>query len=86
MEYCVATEKRGIMLKPGRKWNGDPKFELIILGRSDLNFAKEPDTRKSVFNKVQCRKLWICPSSRRNCSRLCSGHDVREAYFGIDAA
>jgi hypothetical protein len=48
MEYCVATENRGIMLKPDQKWNGDPEFELIILGRSDSDFAKEPDTRKSV--------------------------------------
>jgi hypothetical protein len=47
MEYCVATENRGIMLKPDQKWNGDPEFELIILGRSDSDFAKEPDTRKS---------------------------------------
>jgi hypothetical protein len=23
MEYCVATESRGTMLKPDRKWNGD---------------------------------------------------------------
>jgi hypothetical protein len=48
MEYCVATENRGITLKPDQKWNGDPEFELIILGRSDSDFAKEPDTRKSV--------------------------------------
>jgi hypothetical protein len=24
MEYCVATENRGILLKPDQKWNGDP--------------------------------------------------------------
>jgi hypothetical protein len=52
MEYCVATENRGIMLKPDRKWNGDPEFELIILGRSDSDFAKEPDTRNSVSGIV----------------------------------
>jgi hypothetical protein len=48
MEYCVATENRGITLETEQKWNGDPEFELIILGRSDSDFAKEPDTRKSV--------------------------------------
>jgi hypothetical protein len=48
MEYCVATENRGITLKPDQKWYGDPEFELIILGRSDSDFAKELDTRKSV--------------------------------------
>jgi hypothetical protein len=48
MEYCVATKNRGITLKPDQKWNGDPEFELIILGRSDSDFAKEPDTQKSV--------------------------------------
>jgi hypothetical protein len=48
MNYCVATPERGIVLKPNVKWNGDPEFKLVILGRSDSDFAKDPATRKSV--------------------------------------
>jgi hypothetical protein len=48
MEYCIATEKRGLKLEPDKKFNGDPYFELVILGTSDSDFAKDPDSRKSV--------------------------------------
>jgi hypothetical protein len=42
MEYCVATEKRGLKLEPHKKVNGDPEFKLVILGRPYL------DSRRSV--------------------------------------
>jgi hypothetical protein len=35
-------------LKPYVKWNGDPEFKLVIRGISDSDFAKDPETRKSV--------------------------------------
>jgi hypothetical protein len=36
------------LLKPDVKWNGDPEFKLVIRGISDSDFAKDPETRKSV--------------------------------------
>jgi hypothetical protein len=48
MEYCVEKKDRGLVLKPDVKWNGDPEFKLVIRGISDSNFAKDPETRKSV--------------------------------------
>jgi len=48
MEYCVSTKNRGLTLRPNVKYDGDPEFELVILGRSDSDFAKDPDTRRSV--------------------------------------
>ena len=48
MDYCVSTPNRGIKLEPDVKFDGNPEFELVILGRSDSDFAKDPDTRKSV--------------------------------------
>jgi hypothetical protein len=56
MVYCVATKNRGIALKPDQKWNGDPDFELNILGRSESDFAKEPDTR----NRVSGNSTFLC--------------------------
>jgi hypothetical protein len=34
--------KRGLVLKPDVKWNGDPEFKLVIRGISDSDFAKDP--------------------------------------------
>jgi hypothetical protein len=48
MKYCVGTPKRGLMIKPTEFWDGDKKFEFIISGRSDSDFAKDVISRKSV--------------------------------------
>ena len=48
-KYCIDTKSKGLMLKPNRKW--DPKdrsFQFEITGKSDSDFAKDPETRKSV--------------------------------------
>jgi hypothetical protein len=44
MKYCADTPKRGLLLKPDAKWNGDPAFEFTIGGRSDSDFSKDPST------------------------------------------
>jgi hypothetical protein len=46
--YCHDTPERGLLLKPKRKWNRDPNFEFAISGYSDLDYAKDTDTRCSV--------------------------------------
>lgn len=48
MRYMLDTPKRGLLLKPTGTWNGDPNYEFTILGRSDADWAKDPDTRRSV--------------------------------------
>jgi hypothetical protein len=48
MKYCIGKAKRGLLLKPNCGWNGDPSFEFVITGRSDSDYAKDTDTRKSV--------------------------------------
>ena len=48
MAYALSTPKRGLVLKPNAKWDGDCDFEFVIGGISDSNFATDPDTRKSV--------------------------------------
>jgi hypothetical protein len=48
MENCVETKDRGLLLNPDVKWNGDPEFKLVIRGISDSDFAKDPETRKSL--------------------------------------
>ena len=48
MNYCLTTKDRGLELRPDAEWNGNPEFKLRILGRSDSDYAKDVETRKSV--------------------------------------
>ena len=48
MSYIVQTPNRGLLLKPKGKWDGNPDYEFEILGRSDSNYAKDPENRRSV--------------------------------------
>jgi hypothetical protein len=48
MKYCVGKPERGLLLRPEGEWDGDPSFEFVITGRSDSDYAKDTDTRKSV--------------------------------------
>ena len=48
MKYCVGSPNRGLLLKPIGEWDGDPSHEFVITGRSDSDYAKDTDTRRSV--------------------------------------
>ena len=52
MSYCLATPNRGWTLKPTRKWDGNPKFEFKVRGKSDLNSATNPTNCRSITGKV----------------------------------
>ncbi len=49
MDYCVATPSRGWCLQPDGIWDGrDKGYKFKIHGASDSDYAKDPDTRRSV--------------------------------------
>jgi hypothetical protein len=48
MKYCVSRSERGLVLEPIGKWDGSCEFEFTIDGRSDSDYAKCLDTRRSV--------------------------------------
>jgi hypothetical protein len=48
LKYCVATPKRGLLLKPTGIWDGDPNYEFRIEGVSDSNYATDTTNRRSV--------------------------------------
>ena len=52
MKYCIGTKNRGLVLKPNRKWNGEKDFKFKIRGKSDSNYATDPETRKSITGTV----------------------------------
>ena len=69
MNYCLTTRNRVLLIEPTQEWDGSPEFEVLILGRSDSDYAKDPETRKSIsgmstflcgapiINAAQCRRL-----------------------------
>ena len=48
MKYCISTVKRGWVIRPDCKWNGDKNFLFRIKGNSDSSYLSDPDTRRSV--------------------------------------
>ena len=48
MKYCAGTPNRGLLLKPNAKWDGSPNFVFEVSGRSDSDYAKDPERRRSV--------------------------------------
>jgi hypothetical protein len=57
MCYCIryvrATAERGLVLKPSGQWDGkDKSYKFKVRGRSDSNYATDPETRKSVTGNV----------------------------------
>lgn len=55
MAYCSGMPNRGLILNSKVNWDGKHRnYEFEITGRSDSNYATDPDTRKSV---TMCRVL-----------------------------
>ena len=52
MKHCVDRPNRGLLLAPRRRWNGEKDFEFIISGKSDSDYAKEPEDRRSISGSV----------------------------------
>jgi hypothetical protein len=48
LKYVDDTSDRGLVLNLTRKWDGNKEQEFIICGRSDSNYAKDTQTRKSI--------------------------------------
>jgi hypothetical protein len=48
MKYAEDTRDRGLVFNLTLKWDGSKKHEFIISGRSDSNYAKDTQTRKSI--------------------------------------
>jgi len=48
MKYVDDTSDRGLVLNLMRKWDGNKEHEFIISGRSDSDYAKDKQTRKSI--------------------------------------
>jgi hypothetical protein len=72
MKYCVETPNRGLLLKPNKKWNGNPEFEFVVTGRADSDYAKDPDRRRSVsgYSTFLCGAPVTMKSRMQGCVTL----------------
>jgi hypothetical protein len=72
MKYCLCTPHRGLVLKPTSKWDGDPKFEFTVEGRSDSDYAKDPEKRRSVsgYSTFLCGAPVTMKSRMQGCVTL----------------
>ena len=53
IRYVRGTPTRGLVLKPSGLWDGkDRNFKFTIRGRSDSNYATDPESRRSVTGTV----------------------------------
>ena len=53
IRYVRGTPSRGLVLKPTGIWDGkDKSFEFCVRGRSDSNYATDPESRRSVTGTV----------------------------------
>jgi len=48
MKYVDDTNAIGLVLNPTRNWDGNKEHEFIISSRSDSDYAKDTQTRKSI--------------------------------------
>lgn len=48
MKYCASRPERGLVLAPTETWDGSSDFEFTVSGRSDSDYTKCLDTRRSV--------------------------------------
>jgi hypothetical protein len=48
MKYVDDTRDRGLVLNPTQKWDGSKDHKFIISRRSDSDYAKDTQTRKSI--------------------------------------
>ncbi len=52
MQYLKRTKDAGLFLKPERKWDGSDSFQFKINRRSDSDYAKDTQTRRSITGYV----------------------------------
>eukprot|EP00804_Cyclotella_cryptica_P002709 CCRYP_009620-RA/>CCRYP_009620-RA protein AED:0.39 eAED:-0.09 QI:0/0/0/0.5/1/1/2/0/355 len=53
IRYVRATQTRGLVLKPTSVWDGkDKNFKFKIRGRSNSNYATDPESRRSITGTV----------------------------------
>jgi hypothetical protein len=79
MNYCLNTSERGKVFKPNRhcKPENIDKFEFILEGYSDSDYAKDPVRRRSVSGF--CSFLEGCPVSTKSRMQQITSLSVTEA-------
>ncbi len=51
-KYCYDCPNRGLKLKPDAECDVSQDFEFTMGGRSDSDYAKDPQTRKTISGRM----------------------------------
>ena len=49
MSYLVRTHNRGATLRPVGEWDGKKGYKFKVGGRSDSDYATDPESRRSIL-------------------------------------
>jgi hypothetical protein len=79
MKYMVCTKDAGLLLKPERKWDGTKNFKFVIRARSDSDYGKDTQTRRSVSGYVVY--LEGAPVTHRSATQKTVALSTSEAEF-----
>jgi hypothetical protein len=52
LKYSLDYSDQGLVVKPNRKWDGSHSHKLVLSGCADLDYAKEPNNRRSVSRHI----------------------------------
>jgi hypothetical protein len=52
IQYLMCIKDAGLLLKPIRKWDGTNKFQFKMRGQLDSDYAKDMQTRQSIYGYV----------------------------------
>lgn len=91
MKYICDTNERGLTLNPTQKWDDSKNHEFVISGKSDSDYAKDMQTRKSISRYVvylegapimfksstqKSVALSVCEAEQEQTSGVLCAHDV----------
>ncbi|KAL7527057.1 hypothetical protein ACHAWF_002020, partial [Thalassiosira exigua] len=86
MHYVTSTGNRGLELTPDRAWDDSKDFKFRIKGRSDADYATNPDDRRSVSGG----RVFLegCPESFRSATQkfVCLSVTESESASGVVVA
>ena len=64
IQHCVGTPTRGVTLRPQGNWDGTKDYKFVINSRSYSDYAKNPDTIKSMTGT----RVLVNGASTKRCS------------------
>ena len=86
MKHCVDRPNRGLLLAPRRRCNGENDFGFVISGKSDTDYAKQPDDRRSISGSIVYLEGAPVMFKSATQNHVALSVTVAELYAGVSTA